>query len=93
MIREPTVTPLRIDQLAVGFVGKHHLRDARHGQRIQQAQQDRRHEGHQGCDEKVPSDIHVTRSFDVRHHARPSAVMITSMILIPMNGAISPPTP
>ena len=53
MIRDPTILPFALDQLAVGLVGKQHLRQAGDHQRIHDAEEQRRDDGHQHGDDEV----------------------------------------
>src|SRR5262249_39705522 len=72
-------------QLAVGLVAEQRLRESRDDERIDEAEEHRRHDGHQEGNDEIPGDSHVYASL--------SAVMTTSMILMPTNGAMMPPTP
>src|SRR5579863_3832626 len=80
------------DEVAIRLPGEENLREARYYERVDQAQQNRRYNGHQD------------RSYEVLFHrsfletnplsqAQCRVVMIISISLIPMNGAMIPPTP
>src|SRR4029078_6681853 len=71
-----------LEQLAVRLVAHQHLRQARDDQRVDDPEQDRGHDRHQQCCLEM-----------LFHDASLNVVMTTSIILIPMKGAISPPTP
>src|SRR5664280_130136 len=74
------------DELPVGFVAKHQLRQRCDHQRINKAQQYRHDDCHQDCNLKIL--LHRSSSY-----ASPTPVMNMSISLIPMNGTIIPPTP
>ena len=77
-----------LDQLAVGLVGKRELGDGGDRERIRDAKQQRGHDRHTERGDEVASDVHASL-----HYASRSAVITTSMALIPMNGMMTPPTP
>ena len=87
MMREPTTCRRFTISCPLAFVGKDDLRQTRHGERIDEPEQHRRHEGHEQC------DVMQVLSIECPLYARPSAVMITSISLIPMNGTMMPPRP
>ena len=74
------------DQAAVGAGREGHLRDAGHGQRVDQTGEDRqRQEEHQGGSQLR---VHLRSP-----QARPTAARAMSMSLMPMKGTITPPRP
>ena len=93
MIRDPITLPFSLDQLTVGLVGKRHLRDAGDRQRIDDAEDHRGDDRHQHGGDEIASDVHDVSDARLRHYASPSAVITTSMALMPMNGTMTPPTP
>src|SRR5262249_35303968 len=83
--RGPDRPPVAHDELTVRLVAEERLRETRHDEGIHEAQQDGRHDGHQGGDQEILADAHGQASLNV--------VMMTSTILMPTNGAMMPPTP
>ena len=79
------------DELAVRPVGEQHLRKSGHDQRMRRGGRPSR------TVVTIVINIAAPRYFLMPMmpvlHARPSAVMNTSMALMPTNGAMMPPTP
>ena len=81
----PTTFPSTFDQRAVGLVVEGHLGDAGDDERVDDPAQDREGEhAEHGRGELADEST---------HHFTPRALMMMSMSLMPMNGAMIPPTP
>ena len=72
-----------LDELSIRLFGKQHLRESRDNEWIHDTQKYGCDERHQCSDDEIASDVHASLI----------AVMMMSMILMPMNGTITPPTP
>src|SRR5215472_1636061 len=85
------VDSVAIDELSVSLV-RPDVRQTCNNQRIAETQQNRGGEGHEDCGDEI--FFHrFWRIANCSLHASPIARIITSMILIPINGTITPPTP
>src|ERR1700678_281929 len=96
-----------LDQFTVRLLREHHLRDSGHYQRIDDSKQHRCCQREPNRDQKIlfhvrlmppcpperRSSVSFASPFEPSRaaHANPTCVMIKSMILIPMNGAMTPP--
>ena len=60
MIAEPTTLPLRSISWPLAFAGKSTCASAGDGERIADAKQDRRDDGHQNRDDEIASEVHVS---------------------------------
>ena len=77
--------PVDLDERAVGLVVEGHLGDAGDDERVDEPAQDGEHEhAEHGRGELAD---------EATHHFTPRALMTMSMSLMPMNGAMIPPTP